>query len=56
VSLIELLINSENEASAVVAERAGYNHAGVRETCLSCAGPDGTVAVYAMETPRRKLS
>jgi RimJ/RimL family protein N-acetyltransferase len=49
VDRLELLINPENLASFVVAERAGYTFAEVRETCLSCAGPDGTVSVFARE-------
>ena len=46
VDRIELLINPENAASIRVAEKAGFTAAGRRETCASCAGPDGTVAVY----------
>lgn len=47
VDRIELLINPENAASIRVAEKAGFASAGRRKTCASCAGPDGTVVVYA---------
>ncbi len=49
VTRIELLINPDNAASVGVASRCGYALVGARETCLSCAGPDGTVIVYARE-------
>lgn len=46
VSRLELLIHPENAASIRVAERSGYAAGGTRRSCLSCAEPDGTVAVY----------
>ncbi|MDJ0953934.1 MAG: GNAT family protein [Acidimicrobiia bacterium] len=49
VSRLELQINPDNLASTVVAERAGYTNEGRRESCLSCAGSDGTVLIYAQE-------
>lgn len=49
VARIELLISPGNAASVGVASRCGYTLVGARESCLSCAGPDGTVIVYARE-------
>ncbi len=49
VNRLELQINPDNAASAVVAERAGYTSEGRRESCLSCAGADGTVLIYTRE-------
>ncbi len=49
VSRLELQITPDNHASAAVAARCGYRLEGRRESCLACAGPDGTVVVYARE-------
>ncbi len=49
VDRLELQINPDNAASVVVAERAGYTSDGRRDSCLSCAGADGKVLIYAQE-------
>ncbi len=49
VARIELQITPDNAASAAVASRCGYVLVGRRELCLSCAGDDGTVVIYAQE-------
>ncbi len=49
VSRVELLITPDNSASVAVAGRCGYTFTEKRKSCLSCAGPDGTVVVYAKD-------
>ena len=47
VTRLELQINPANAGSIAVAERVGYEYQEERKSCLSCAGPEGTVAIYA---------
>jgi ribosomal-protein-alanine N-acetyltransferase len=49
VGRLELLIHPENAGSIRVAEKAGFTAAGMRETTMSCAGPDGKVLVFCRD-------
>lgn len=51
VHRLELQIHPENAGSIRVAEKGGFVNAGLRESCASCAGPDGTVAVFSRDVP-----
>ena len=46
VEVLELETHPDNRASQIVAERSGYEFAGTRTSCDSCADAAGNVAVF----------